>query len=66
MMHLSTISVLLSVALAQASSFITPNRHATNKVSGPKTPFMVPGHISFKCSYFLGAGLPKKMLPRPL
>ncbi|KAF9251161.1 hypothetical protein DTO013E5_9950 [Penicillium roqueforti] len=30
-MHLSTISVLLSVALAQASSFITPNRHATNK-----------------------------------
>lgn len=37
-MHLSTISVLLSVALAEAASFVTPIRHKTNKVS-PNTPF---------------------------
>ncbi|CAG8887674.1 unnamed protein product [Penicillium egyptiacum] len=30
-MHLSTISVLLSVALAEAASFVTPIRHKTNK-----------------------------------
>ncbi|CAI7568835.1 unnamed protein product [Penicillium palitans] len=30
-MHLSTISVLLSIALAEAASFVTPIRHKTNK-----------------------------------
>ncbi|KAJ5616356.1 hypothetical protein N7537_001470 [Penicillium hordei] len=30
-MHLSTISVVLSVALAEAASFVTPIRHKTNK-----------------------------------
>ncbi|OQE46445.1 hypothetical protein PENCOP_c001G05719 [Penicillium coprophilum] len=30
-MHLSTISLLLSVAIADATSFVTPNRHRTNK-----------------------------------
>ncbi|KAJ5236860.1 hypothetical protein N7489_006951 [Penicillium chrysogenum] len=32
-MHLSTISVLLSVALAEAAPFVTPIRHKTNKES---------------------------------
>jgi hypothetical protein len=61
-MHLSTITVLLSVALADAAAFVTPNRHRKNKVSSPNIPF----EYLFQFSYSLGAGLPQKMLPRPL
>lgn len=63
-MHLTTLGVFLSVALADAASLVAPNRHKANKVSpNLECPNITAWYIY---SYALGIELPRQMLSRPM